>query len=848
MKYWKRRAFSALSILAIAGAASAEELLLEPSVQGADSGQVVHAAQIGGGYFLDVQDMADSLGFGFEPGTGRGNFMDKGFSAADTDEVRIRGRDYYPADFYERALGVKLGVDTREMKLSVDADRPLPTTLKRQSEARRRNMLPPPADDPFSNYEFDERMFSFPVVDLIYRRNEYFSGWGRDYETRSHGDYYQANFGMIFLGLDTQATIFGDNYARNSPSEPRARILAGRTFLEEPGNKLNLVRFQAGDMQSAGNSIFSRGFGGRGVAASSFKDLVISADRTININGPLPAGWEAELYLDNQLIGFRNAGADGRYQFARVPVHYGLNNFRVVFYGPFGEVREEERRFYAGTSPVGAGELGYNLNAHQSRRYLIEANEPDTPDSNDITADAIFYYGMDDYITLIAGASQAESATEKGTQQQFATMGIQTALNGFAVQYNLNQNLGTREFGHHIDTQGNIYIGDIFARYEYYGDIRSPISHFRGGYLKDLFEGRLTGWIPFVSVPYFVSYMHGGYHTDATFDEARLRLSPNFERYYNLTVENVWRKDEAGTENSIESLLQASYGKFRIHARARYRTDPDNYLRDYGAFSEYRWNRNTFIQASWTHDCRSNYSELRDLDTASFSVGRLFDFGGITFAASGDTDRNVSLGIVYNASFGRTQDGDAFINSETQMTNYGAINVHAADENGQPLEGVKLIVSGREAPAITDKSGNALIVNLESYQKISAAVDEADVGDLSLVPEWTRKKLVLRPGAVREVDVRFDRLGGMEGQLAGMRDGETYRIKIMDGNGTIVAARTADADGAFIFDGIKYGEYALMVVNGAGNLHNVEHITIDRSFLSMKTPLMVSLEKPPDIP
>ncbi|MCL2629368.1 MAG: hypothetical protein FWD33_01600 [Alphaproteobacteria bacterium] len=823
---WKK--CCVLCFFLTAGNAAADVLLLAPNIQGFNSDEIIRALDLNGRYYFDIQDMSESLKFRFNSDTGRGTFLEKDF-AIDPKARRldVNGRDYYPLDFYENIFPIKLKVEPLESQLMVTSDQTLPTTRNHRNAARRESMAPAPRDDPFSNYEFDERYFSAPVVDLIYRRNESKPRGG----AWSSGDYYQANLGMLFAGLDANATVFGDNFGAGRLEHPRARIIAGRTFLEEPGNRLNLVKFQAGDIFGNSDSMFHRSTSGRGAKASSFKDLVISGDKTIDINGLMPIGWEAELYLNNQLIGFRQGGIDGRYDFRNIPVNYGLNNFRVVMYGPFGEVREEERRYYSGTAPVKAGELGYSIGAYQARRYLIEANEPRHSEQGNVTADSIFYYGVSDHFVLIGGASNVESATEKGKDLQFGTVGAQIALNGVALQYNIAANFNSQKIGHHADAQGDIYIGDIFARYEYYGDTNSPISHYQGKYLSNLFEGRLTGWIPVANVPYFVSYLQ----SDFPLREVRARLSPNFMRYYNLTVENVWRNNAGHIENHVESLAQVSSGRFRIFARARYQTEPESYWRSYGAFSEYRWNRNTFINANWNHDCRSNYSAMRDLDSLSVGVGRLFRFGGIQISATGDTDKNISFGLLYNTSFGKIPDRYIpFMNSETQMANYGAIWAQALDENGDPVKNAKIIVSGRQEPSVTDENGSALIVNLESYQKTILTVDEQDVDEIALTPEFHQKKLVLRPGAVRQVDIPFYRLGGIEGQLGGIERGKRYKIYVIAAAGEIVAMKTADEDGAFLFDGIKYGDYRLEILNGDNNLLHVVNITIDRNFYSME--------------
>lgn len=842
MKPWTQKTFSVLCQFVIIDAACGEMLLLEPRIQGYDSDTVVHAFDIDGTYFLDIRDMAESLRFDYQPDTGRIKFLDADFKIAPSTAEHLTrdAQDFYSLDFYQRLLPVQLGVNTLEMQLDVDSDYVLPTTRGLNNASRRNAMVYTPAGDPFSNYEFDNRLFTFPIVDFIYRHNQNYHNWSRSDYSRTHGNFYQANMAMILGGLDARLTLFGDDYGNNKLSQPGARITVGRTMLNTPPNFLNLVRFQAGDITSTGNNLFYNGVPGRGVVFSSFKDLVVSADKTIDITGPMPAGWDAELYLNNQLIGFRQSALDGRYEFKNIPVNYGLNDFKVVLYGPYGEVREEQRRFYSGTSPVRAGELGYDISAQQPHRFIINDNYSLQSPSDKIVANSLFYYGVTDRLTLSGGFTRAASASEFDRMTNYSTIGAQLSLNGVSVQYNANYRMDNGALGHHIDAQGDIYIGTVFARYEYYGDTQSPVSYYLDGYVKDLFEGRLTGALPWTNIPYYVAYTRRERAGGETYQEVHTRLSPNFMRYYNFTLENIWRRNVGTTENYINALAQATYGRMRVNGRIQYQTMPDNYLHDYGAFAEYRWDRNTFVQTTWNHDCRSNYADLSDMDSFGVGVGRLFKFGGLTFNVSADTDRNLSLGLTYNISVGKIPGQPKFFaNAENQMMNYGTIYAHATDDFGNPVPDVNMIVSGRETPSRTDARGGALITNLEAYQKITVAVDEADVDDISLVPQWQNKKLVLRPGVVRPVNVVFNRLGGMEGQLSNHLPGTRYMAYVRRNDGTAAAVKTVDADGAFIFDGLPYGDYVIEITDADSRIVCRHPVKINQSFYTIQTPLDV---------
>lgn len=840
MKFWKLSLYSAISYFACLDFTFANPLLLEPIVQGINTGVLVHASQQGDVYFLNMQDMAEALRFKFNPDTNTGTFLDKDFSLTSEDfssenYLDYNGKDFFSEYLYEKLLPIKLSINPLETTLNVESEQTLPTARAAENFARRQNILYSSKGDSFSNYEFDERYFSFPVIDFIYKRTQNFSHISKDDYTHSYGDYYQANLGMIFGGFDTQLTIFGDDYGNSNLWEPGARVSVSKTLLDEPRNSLNLARFKAGDIFSEGNNLFFNGVNGRGILFSSFKDLVVSADKTIDITGSMPSGWEAELYLNNQLIGFRQSSMDGRYEFLNIPVNYGLNNFKVVLYGPFGEVREEERRYYSGTSPVSAGELGYNISAQQPNRFIFEGKEGLQNTSDKISANSMFYYGVTDYLTLNGGWATAENINDIGSDYQYSTLGAQLALNGVSLQYNMNYNLSKNAVGHHVDLQGDIYIGTIFARYEYYGDISSPISYYQNGYLKDLFETRLTGSLPFINVPYYISYTGANGNNGESYQGVQARLSPNFMRYYNFTIENNWTRNGDFVQNYIDFLLQANYMRFRINGQARYQTNPNTYLSNYGSFLEYRWDKNTYVQATWNHDCRSNYTDNQDIDVFGIGIGKLFRFGGITFNVSADTDRNLALGLTYNISLGKKPNSmEFFTNSENQMMNYGTVFAHAEDDHGNPVKGVKVIVNGRESPSVTDEEGDVIITNLDSHQKAILTVDGNEVEDLALVPEWTEKKLVLRPGAMRHIAIKFNHMGGLEGQLENMSADQKYVVYIKNSAGEIIATKTADKDGAFIFDGIKHGDYTLEVFNKSGTLVGTKPITINKNFHSME--------------
>lgn len=80
----------------------------------------------------------------------------------------------------------------------------------------------------------------------------------------------------------------------------------------------------------------------------------------------------------------------------------------------------------------------------------------------------------------------------------------------------------------------------------------------------------------------------------------------------------------------------------------------------------------------------------------------------------------------------------------------------------------------------------------------------------------------------------FNHLGALEGQLVSFAPNMVYMIYIHDANDEIVATRRADSNGGFVFNGIKYGDYSLCVVNSKGQVAGRMNIKIDRAFKTIK--------------
>lgn len=815
----------------------AEELYLEPVVQGAVVEESIAVDISHGLTYLEWEALVSILQIKEDYAPERISFQFMGqkhefFLDKLPENVwkKIGGHIYFERFFLEQKLNVTFQINRLDMQLDIDAEQKLPLTRRLESQTLRQNLRPRQEYDSFANYQFDNRKLSMPVADLTLQHNFNVRDFRGDHETRTNYSFYQLDTGMLAGGLDVYASFFGDSENKNY--HPRARITAGRTFLNEPKNAFNLVNFEMGDVTGYNSTLFNNSANGRGILASSFKDLVLSADKTIDLSGPLSAGWEVELYLDDQLIAFRQAGINGRYSFPDIPVNYGLNRFKLVFYGPYGEIQTEERNFYSGTSPVKKGEFGYTFNAYQKDHYLFEKNEPWLNPTNKPTIDFTGYYGLNDETTLISGLSQTYNQSTYDLQT-FGTAGIQHIYGGASLQYNTLFDFSNAKIGHHFDIQGDVKIGTVFARYDHYGTMEVPAAYYHDEFMKNIAEMRLSGNLPYLYIPYYVSYIERNSQDNDKYQELHTRLSPNFMRYYNLSIENILSRTPQGNIDYVLLLLQAQYGRLGLHSLVRTNVSPESYVQSLNQQIDYRWDKNTYFQFNWDHDYRSKYSDLSDIDTFSLSAGRIFDFGGLNLGMSYDTDNNMAVMLTYNLSFGKIPGEKRFFtDAENKMSKQAAIYTKLVDENEQPVKNTKIQISGLQEPLVTNKHGDVLITDIEPYQKTILTLDTDSIEDLALVPEFEERKLVLRPGTIYPLTIKCSHRGGLEGYLRGQPELSSYRVVLTDKKGTSTT-KSPEEDGSFIFENMVFGEYALEVINPKGITVYRQHVDVKEAFQTL---------------
>ena len=178
-----------------------------------------------------------------------------------------------------------------------------------------------------------------------------------------------------------------------------------------------------GDIAAPAQPLIADSLSGRGLLISSRAPWRADLVDTITLTGPLPTGWEAELWHEERLVAVtREADAAGQWVFGDVPLRIGENRWVVRLYGPNGESGEQVFSRLVGTEMNAENEVGFSFGIVDGGRPLIGtvlASEPAGP-----AAFASIDWGL-------APAATARLDVRAGTEGQPAlALGLNRSLGG----------------------------------------------------------------------------------------------------------------------------------------------------------------------------------------------------------------------------------------------------------------------------------------------------------------------------------------------------------------------------------------------------------------------------------
>jgi hypothetical protein len=809
-----------------------EVLLLAVRVEGRVLADALPAYSVaGGGVLLPLGELCRLLGVAvsvdLERGTAAGTILTaaRPFSLdLAAGSVRIAGKsqpliageqELHADDLYVdmRRIGawlpVDLDLDRGAGALTVHPREPLPSLVQENRERAAGLALAGASGGgtaAFPSVPNRYSLFGSPFLDQTVRITSEAGGAGRqtrmDFSTYLTGD---------LLFLESSAYLAGTDGGFSD-----ARITLGRS---DPDGQLlgplHARQFALGDVYDPGLDLLSVGRSGTGAFVSNFPlDQPTQFDRN-TFRGELPPGWQLELYRGETLLDFRASAPDGRYEIADVPLLAGFNAFRLVFYGPQGQRREELRSFNVGASLAPAGSLLYRVTwldpglkiagvavAGAGARAIGEVR-----------------YGLSPRWTLEATAAQVSF---QGAAHDY----VQAGLHGFLGAVLLGADaVVTPDGGSALQGSAQTRVAGVGISLQHAEMSRFVSEQFlaTGPLLRETLL-RFDATVPrsfLPALPMTLDLKRDDLAAGGSITEVRHRLSA-MSGGFALTNQLIWNlsRPAAGAvsrDASGELLVSRFAGDVSIRGGWTYSLAPEVRSTGLSLTAE----RRVFSEYLVSVGAQQSYAP--SVTTAIFGASRLEGPFAVGAQARYSRPGGLAISAVFTVGLAYDKASASLRTQAASIASNGGVSARAfVDENGNgrfdpgepPVAGALFDINSSPAPVRADARGQAFIVNVPGHQWSDVSLAASSLEDPSWRPSIPGVRVASRPGKTTVVDLPVQAMGEITGTVWSAEEGARRavpgaRVELLRPDCSVAAVIRSAFDGFFDFPDVAPGLYTL---------------------------------------
>ncbi len=724
----------------------------------------------------------------------------------DPNRVHVLPDDIYvDSQLLARWYPIRINVDLFASRLTVISDEPLPFEQRLERERRiamvrsrleRQEIEFPRHYEPF-------KMWSVPFIDQTFRVSTRKTTDGETLYPWRYTTYATSDL------LKHEASMYLDGYEEDALEN--FRFTLGRKDPE--GELLGALRareYAVGSVLEPSQKLLTRpGKQQPGIRLSNFPLTRQEQFDSQTFIGDLPPGWQVELYRNNTLIRYQQRGIEGQYRFENVPLLFGSNYFRLVFYGPQGQSRVEEFRF----------ELGDSLTPPGQHNYRATATQDETEGYRGV---AQYSVGLNKNITAAASLTSIPLfIADQSEQHNYLQAGLLTYWKAFFFT-----------LGGVDDTEGGSAIDWSFqTRY------KSTIFKFEETYLDDFVSevflptqapierrtfARLDTAIPptfLPRIPITFGYERDNYENDGYFQRFTNQISMQ-GRYAGFTNDLTWQETTTASE-LFNGIFAISYNTTRYGLRGtlNYEMKP----------------RDELTNAALTMDIRQlgvyqlsfilNHSLDQDVTQYTVSASKPVGKYALTLLGRYGTDDTYEVGVAFNVSLGQDPRTSNWEFDARTLASLGSVSAQVfldtnqdglLDEDEEPLPNVAFDVNNGRQRVRTNEQGVAFLTGLPSHTPANIQVAKSTLEDPLWVSTIEGVRIVPRPGQPIQLDFPIFMTGELDGTVFFERDGRTtgagrVRLQLLDQKGRIVTTTTTAYDGFYVMSNIPVGKYQVRV-------------------------------------
>jgi hypothetical protein len=715
-------------------------------------------------------------------------------------------------------LGVPLVFDTTNALILVKADHKLPVELALERRARAARVAPTASFDlkslPQSRIPF--RGVKPPSVDVVLAAGGLRAqGGGQRLDVR-YEFYASGEIGPV---------AYDARLASNAKARPET--LRVRAYRTDPEGKLfgplRATQVAVGDVLGFSTPLVAQSSVGRGAMLTNRPlDRPDTFSKT-NFRGELPAGWDAELYRNGQLIGIAVDRADGRYEFLDIPLLFGQNRFEVVLYGPQGQIKREEQNVGVGPDSIPPKSAYYWAGINQDGRDLLSIGRLARTGTGGWRGSVGYERGLDQRTSVMIGFHSLE--LQEVGRRNFAEASIRRSFGSALFEFSgaADSRGGTGVRGQLVGQFGQTYVSAESAT-GFNGFIsdrltRSVRSFNSLSVDRSLKLGRTT-------IPAHIEANYTKKANGVSTLGLETRLSASFGRY-NVTGELGWEQERLPFGPDPPGLLQgrilanARIGKVRLRGESRFYLAPQARFESASLIGEWSGKGGNDRFATWRAEL--GYDQSRHRLRGGLGYVRRFDKVAVTAQVEGASDGSVAAGINLSFSLGPDpRKGGGYRISSSRLASQGQVmarvfrdlNSDGRRQVDEPWEKDVQLAAGRvPVRGLTNADGEVMIDDLSPFNPVLIGVDADSLPDPLIQPSGPGVVVTPRPGVPAVIELALTSAGEVDGTLvsSGGVGLEGVDLELIEAGGRIVSRTRSDFDGFFLFEKVPYGHYAMRI-------------------------------------
>lgn len=730
----------------------------------------------------------------------------------------------------EKWFGVDIAIDLQGLSLHFIASAPLPIELK-----EKRKKLPRYAADsteiarlPLKEQPYS--VFSAPYLDITAGIS---SSRPDGNSPTSRAATWSALGSGDMMGLNTRVFANGNWKSQgNGDALSALRLTFGKEDPDGGVFGLPQARYvEFGDVNTVNLSLTGGTVQEQGVYASNQIPGNYTTASRIDIRGDWQPGWDVELYNNDSLLGIQTVTEDGRYNFEQVFLFEGENVMKLVFYGPQGEIREEERRIVSRASTLDAGDSKWETSLTRENITTYNAQKADTPIDGDIRMVARYEHSFGPQTSVNIGATHRSELDVVGKENKdYVQAGVATNFLGALL---------TADAAYDVDGE---YVADALARYTF-GQHQTGLrllhssGEFPQGSLasfapENLVEGNIRGPFAdeFLGIKNITYSGNAAYSTNSDGSNAFTASGSLNGRTDKLGISTALaysRGESGGITSPVDGRMSGSTtvsgwaGKGRWRVQSSYGLQPAE-AKTLTALYSYPFTKTLQGTAQVTHQHDTSLTGLE------LSARWRHDKFTLLPRIEVDTDEQLTMGLNVNFSLADDPYGEGYNMYGRSLADGGGVSARVFfDRNGDGIFGandellpeVDIRAMQAGGKATTNENGVAFLPSLHRGMRTDIVVQPETLPDPYQTPSVEGYSTRPRPGVTSPLDFPVVMTGELDGQVgfAGGAPTGRMQVKLMTPEGTVSQSAAIDSDGYYSFSSIRPGLYYLTAEGAAGS-------------------------------